>query len=114
MNHLTWWVTFGGLRGRRIVLDEIHRLQSPSELLKIAADHYPRMYVVATGSSTLGASKKFRDTLAGRKRDLWLTPMCLPDLDDAKRTDFGKVLPSEQQEVAVFGIARIKATFRDI
>jgi predicted AAA+ superfamily ATPase len=75
------------LRGRRIVLDEIHRLQNPSELLKIAADHYPDTPVMATGSSTLGASKKFRDTLAGRKRDLWLTPMCLPDLDDAKRTD---------------------------
>src|SRR5208282_1838923 len=58
------------LRGRRIVLDEIHRLQNPSELLKIAADHYPRTHILATGSSTLGASKKFRDTLAGRKRDL--------------------------------------------
>ena len=76
-----------GLRGKRIVLDEIHRLQNPSELLKIAADHYPSTHVIATGSSTLGASKKFRDTLAGRKRDLWLTPMCLPDMDDAKRTD---------------------------
>ncbi len=76
-----------GLRGRRIVLDEIHRLQNPSELLKIAADHYPRTHIVATGSSTLGASKKFRDTLAGRKTDLWLTPMCLPDLEDAKRTE---------------------------
>lgn len=75
------------LSGRRIVLDEIHRLQNPSELLKIAADHYPRTHILATGSSTLGASKKFRDTLAGRKRDLWLTPMCLPDLEDAKRTD---------------------------
>ena len=69
-----------GLRGRRIVLDEVHRLPNPSEVLKIAADHYPRTRVVATGSSTLGASTKFRDTLAGRKRDLWLTPMCLPDL----------------------------------
>lgn len=76
-----------GLGGKRIVLDEIHRLQNPSELLKIAADHYPRTHIVATGSSTLGASKKFRDTLAGRKRDLWLTPMCLPDLEDAKQTD---------------------------
>lgn len=75
------------LRGKRIVLDEIHRLQNPSELLKIAADHYPSTRIIATGSSTLGASKKFRDTLAGRKRDLWLTPMCLPDMEDAKRTD---------------------------
>jgi hypothetical protein len=76
-----------GLRGRRIVLDEIHRLDNPSELLKIAADHYPQCRVLATGSSTLGASTKFRDTLAGRKRDLWLTPMCLADLKDANRPD---------------------------
>jgi predicted AAA+ superfamily ATPase len=77
-----------GLRGKRLVLDEIHRLQNPSELLKIAADHYPSTHIVATASSTLGASRKFRDTLTGRKRDLWLTPMCLPDMSDAKRTDF--------------------------
>jgi uncharacterized protein len=75
------------LKGRRIVLDEVHRLSNPSELLKIAADHYPQTCVLATGSSTLGASAKFRDTLAGRKRDLWLTPMGLSDLEDFKRTD---------------------------
>src|SRR5947209_2287695 len=28
-------------RNKRIVLDEIHRLANPSEILKIAADHYP-------------------------------------------------------------------------
>ncbi|MFI5286869.1 MAG: ATP-binding protein [Candidatus Dormibacteria bacterium] len=77
-----------GLGGRpRIVLDEIHRLPNPSELLKIAADHYPHVRVLATGSSTLGASAKFKDTLAGRKRNVWLTPMCLEDLKDAKRPD---------------------------
>jgi len=76
-----------GLGKVRIVLDEIHRLQNPSQLLKIAADHYPQVRILATGSSTLGASSKFKDTLAGRKRDIWLTPMCLDDLEDAKRTD---------------------------
>jgi hypothetical protein len=76
-----------GLRGRRVVLDEVHRLGNPSELLKIAADHYADVRVLATGSSTLGASSKFRDTLAGRKRDLWLTPMCREDLHDFKRSD---------------------------
>jgi uncharacterized protein len=70
------------LRGHTIVLDEIHRLGNPSELLKIAADHYPDVRVVATGSSTLGASSKFRDTLAGRKAELWLTPMMTADLSD--------------------------------
>src|ERR1700687_2991504 len=29
------------LSSRRVVLDEIHRLPNPSELLKIAADDYP-------------------------------------------------------------------------
>jgi len=71
-----------GLKGRRVVLDEIHRLGDPSQLLKIAADHYPDVSIIATGSSTLGASKKFRDTLTGRKAEVWLTPLILPDLED--------------------------------
>lgn len=71
----------------RIVLDEIHRLPNPSELLKIAADHYPQVQIVATGSSTLGASAKFRDTLAGRKSELWLTPLIQADLADFNRVD---------------------------
>lgn len=73
--------------GKRVVLDEIHRLMNPSELLKIAADHFPDVRILATGSSTLGASAKFRDTLAGRKRNLWLTPMVLADLAAFKRED---------------------------
>jgi predicted AAA+ superfamily ATPase len=64
-----------------LVLDEIHRLDDPALLLKIAADHFPTLRIVATGSSTLGASAKFRDTLAGRKAELWLTPLC--EADDA-------------------------------
>ena len=70
------------LRGRRVVLDEVHRLGNPSELLKIAADHFPDVRIVATGSSTLGASRKFRDTLTGRKETVWLTPMTSEDLQD--------------------------------
>lgn len=64
----------------RLVLDEIHRLPDPAALLKIAADHFPRVRILATGSSTLGASAKFRDTLAGRKVEVWLTPMMTDDL----------------------------------
>jgi predicted AAA+ superfamily ATPase len=81
--------TLTDLRGRTIVLDETHRLDNPSELLKIAADHFPDTRVVATGSSTLGASTKFRDTLAGRKAELWLTPMMTTDLEDFGRPALG-------------------------
>jgi hypothetical protein len=76
-----------GLRGKRVVLDEIHRLPNPSEMLKIAADHFPTVRVLATGSSTLGASSRFRDTLAGRKTELWLTPMIESDLGDFGKGD---------------------------
>ncbi len=76
-----------GLRGKRVVLDEVHRLPNPSELLKIAADHFPTVRILATGSSTLGASSRFRDTLAGRKSELWLTPMIEADLADFDATD---------------------------
>lgn len=78
---------FQPFSGRRLVLDEIHRLANPSETLKIAADHFPDIRIIATGSSSLAASTKFRDTLTGRKTELWLTPMILNDLADFERTD---------------------------
>lgn len=84
---------------KRIILDEIHRLDQPSELLKIAADHYPNIKIVATGSSTLGASSKFGDTLTGRKQEIWLTPMLLSECaafgkdDIAHRMLFGGLPP---------------------
>jgi len=75
------------VQGRTVVLDEIHRLRNPAELLKIAVDHYPGTRILAAGSSTLGASSRFRDTLAGRKEEIWLTPMTLADLEDFGRGD---------------------------
>jgi predicted AAA+ superfamily ATPase len=78
---------WGEQRGKRVVLDQVHRLPNPSEILKIAADHFPDVRVLATGSSSLGASARFRDTLTGRKAEVWLTPMTRTDLTDFGRTD---------------------------
>lgn len=75
------------LTGKKIVLDEIHRLNNPTELLKIAADHYPSVKVIATGSSTLETSYRFRDTLTGRKHVVWLTPITSIDLIDFGNQD---------------------------
>jgi uncharacterized protein len=58
-----------------VVFDEIHQLPDPSRVLKIGADLFPRLRILATGSSTLAASRKFRDTLTGRKRVVHLTPV---------------------------------------
>jgi uncharacterized protein len=76
--------------GAVVVLDEAHRLSNPSEVLKVAADHFPRVHVVATGSSTLAAKRKFNDSLTGRKREVWLTPMLAADLEAFGSTDLDR------------------------
>ena len=58
-----------------VILDEVHRLPDPSQLLKIAADEHPGLRVLATGSSTLAATRKFRDALTGRKHTVHLCPV---------------------------------------
>ena len=58
-----------------IIFDEIHKLDDPSTILKIAADEFPQMKVLATGSSTLEATKKFKDSLTGRKSVIHLPPV---------------------------------------
>ncbi len=66
----------GGLTpGTVLIVDEVHRLPDPSLLLKIAADEYPTLKILATGSSTLAATGKFRDSLAGRKVAVHLCPV---------------------------------------
>ena len=58
-----------------LIFDEVHHLDDPSRLLKIAADEYPHIKVLATGSSTLAATRKFRDSLTGRKQSINLCPV---------------------------------------
>ena len=71
-----------------VVFDEIHQLRDPARLLKIGADVFPKLKILATGSSTLAASKKFRDTLTGRKRTIHLPPVLWGEL-----AAFGVPLP---------------------
>lgn len=63
-----------------VILDEIHQTENPSEILKIAADEFPHLRILATGSSTLSATRKFRDSLTGRKRVVHLCPVLATEL----------------------------------
>ncbi len=79
--------------GTIVILDEIHRLQNPSQVLKIAADEFPGFKILATGSSTLEATSKFRDTLTGRKTNIFLPPVLWNEcLDDFGIADFDRRL----------------------
>ena len=71
-----------------VVFDEVHQLRDPARVLKIGADGFPKLKILATGSSTLAASKKFRDTLTGRKRLVHLTPVNWDEMPA-----FGATLP---------------------
>ena len=66
--------------GERIVLDEIYRLPDPVQILKVSADHFLSTKIIVTGSSSLQASRKFKNTLTNRKEEIWLTPMITEDL----------------------------------
>lgn len=72
-------VFFRELKAGRIILDEIHRLPDPARVLKIAVDEFGKRFrILATGSSTLAATRKFSDSLTDRKRDIHLVPV-LPE-----------------------------------
>lgn len=73
-------VFFRGCSKPIVIFDEIHQLRDPARVLKIGADVFPKLKILATGSSTLAASKKFRDTLTGRKRLVHLTPVLWDEL----------------------------------
>lgn len=71
---------YRGLQKPAVVFDEVHQLIDPSRLLKIGADQFPDLKILATGSSTLAATRKFRDSLTGRKRVVSLTPVLHEEL----------------------------------
>jgi predicted AAA+ superfamily ATPase len=75
-----------------VVFDEIHQLSDPSRLLKIGADLFPKLKILATGSSTLAASKKFRDTLTGRKRLVHLLPVIWTEMETFACSDVSRRL----------------------
>lgn len=83
---------FRQLKPGIVILDEIHRNADPSEILKIAADEFPHLRILATGSSTLAATQKFKDSLTGRKRVVHLHPVLVDELSLFGETDLEKRL----------------------
>lgn len=80
---------YAELKTKLVLLDEVHQLPDPSRLLKIGTDTRPDLRILATGSSTLAATRKFRDSLTGRKRAVHIVPVLV-------------------EELAAFGVSRIE------
>lgn len=60
----------------------MHRLADPSGALDIAADTFPRLRILATGSSTLAATREIRGTLTGRTVGLVLPPVLWTECEE--------------------------------
>ncbi|OQX82392.1 MAG: hypothetical protein B6D64_00350 [Bacteroidetes bacterium 4484_276] len=58
-----------------IIFDEIQLLDDPSNLFKLLYDYFPKLNVIATGSSSLQIKHKFSDSLAGRKSVFHVEPL---------------------------------------
>jgi uncharacterized protein len=78
---------YRSVKQRLVVFDEVHQLPDPSRLLKIGADGFSKLKILATGSSTLAATQKFRDSLTGRKRVVELVPVLHEELPAFGVTD---------------------------
>ena len=71
---------FAGVTADIVAFDEIHQLKDPARVLKIGADRFPKLRILATGSSTLWATRKFSDSLTDRKRTVRLPPVLWSEL----------------------------------
>ena len=66
----------GGLKGdESLVIDAIHRLDDPGAVLKIAADRYPGVGVLAISSVMASAIDGLAETLSGRMAAVHLCPV---------------------------------------
>lgn len=68
--------SFGSKSNKKFVfIDEIQYLKNPASLLKILHDHYPKIKLIVSGSSSLSLKQKFKDSLTGRKQAFTINPL---------------------------------------
>jgi len=67
-----------------IVLDEAQQIRDIGRILKIMADTYPEIQVIATGSSSFELGNKINEPLTGRSREYLLFPLSVSELTNIK------------------------------
>lgn len=72
-----------------IFIDEIQYLDNPTGFLKYYHDNFPDYKFIVTGSSTFEIRKKFKDSLAGRKKIVHVHPLSFGEFLKFKNSEFG-------------------------
>jgi uncharacterized protein len=69
------------VEGKRIILDEIHRLENASEMLGVAKN-FPSVRIIAASPSAFREDSHPDASISARVTQAWLTPMMSQDLTD--------------------------------
>lgn len=64
-----------------IILDEAQRVKNIGLSLKLMIDNFPKMQIIATGSSSFELSNKIKEPLTGRKYEFHLYPFSITELN---------------------------------
>lgn len=91
-----------------VFIDEVQYLSNPTNFLKYLYDEYRgRIKIVASGSSAFYIDRKFKDSLAGRKRIVTVLTLSFRDFLVFKgegglaKRDFGDLTLSEKEKVVL-------------
>lgn len=83
-----------------IVIDEAQRIQDIGIKLKLLVDMYPKMQIIATGSSSFDLSNKINEPLTGRNTKFFLHPFLTNEVKQNKNYfELNQIL----EEMVIFG-----------
>ena len=71
-----------------LVIDEIQYMDDPTKFLKIIHDHYPKIKLLVSGSSTFEIKKKFKESLAGRTINFEIYPLSFEEFLIFKKKEY--------------------------
>ncbi len=63
-----------------LVIDEAQKIENIGTALKLVVDHFPDMFVIATGSSSFDLANAAEEPLTGRKNVITLYPIAIQEL----------------------------------
>ena len=92
-----------------LIIDEVQYLNNPTNFLKYLWDEYKdKIKIIASGSSAFYIDRKFKDSLAGRKKIFYVRTLSFREFlrfkneNDLSKRDFKKITLSEKDKLVAY------------
>ncbi len=89
-----------------LAIDEFQYLKNATKTFKLIFDHYPRVKILATGSSSLEIQKHLKESLAGRKKVYFVYPLSFEEYvkaigakNDLVKINYKNILPAQAEQM---------------